>query len=405
MNYPQHELHSSDSSGYDLAAESHGDRQPYSTEPDSVGFYGASRYINDTYSEECSKEASSHVPPNTPSTDNGYIFTLRVFMLTSITSATLVLILEAFMFGVINSHKENISLELRYIEMSIYLALFIFAAIYQILITLIGLRTKNMLLLSMLCFFYACMLVYTGIQYHELSQSLSLIPSEQWNLAIHATNIAAIAVLAATFVAQVSLIYFRLWQSVRWFQFKKIGASLEIKRLNTIFQIHRSLLIFDFFFFLGFTVQFIVIMVGNKSSLEFILTCCMLPLTILVLVASDFAATRELLVLSLFTSLCFIGGCVYVLFKIVRLYTRYTSAYRVALEPGDYFPGRTSLVTFGVITLVFLFMTLALEIMVMCGYRKGLLPYVRTSYGLKKENNQEGAFVEEEKASDDMLID
>lgn len=312
--------------------------------------------------------------------DKKFRFGLRVFLIVSVVSASLELALEAFMFGAITVHRKSFNVDLRYFEMAIFLALFIFSAVYQVVITIVGLHTKNMLLLSMLCVFYACMLVYTGIQYQEVLTELNLALLHAWQTATKATNIAVIAVLGITLLLQVLLIYFILWRNVRWFRFKKIGASFEIKRLYTYFQVHRSLLIFDFFFFLGFTVQFIVIMIDNKTSREFILTCCMLPLTLVVLFASDFAATRELMYLTAFTALCYVGGCVYVLFKVIRLYTRYTSAYIVAVRPGAHFPGRTSLVSFGVITLIFLFLTIFMEALMLYSYNKGLLPYVNTYY-------------------------
>lgn len=307
--------------------------------------------------------------------DRKYKLGLRAFLAVSVTSAFLTLALEAFMFGVINVHRLKFLDQSRYSEVSIYLALFIFAAIYQTVVTVLGLRSKNLILLCMLCLFYACMVVYTGIQYSEISKDIDL-GRTTWNVAAKATNISTIGVLGLTFTLQLAIIVLILGKSVRWARFKKIGASHEILALYERFQIHRAVLIFDFFFFLGFTVQFIVIMVSDKTSVEFILTCCMLPLTLVVLWCSDFAATRDALWLSCCTLLCFVGGCVYVLFKMIRLYTKYTSAYRVTVVRGAYFPGRTSLVTFGVITLIFLFATIALEVLVMVGYGRGLMPYV-----------------------------
>lgn len=336
--------------------------------------------------------------------DKKYIRGSRICLAISIVSALLVVALEGFMYGVINVHKAQFQSSARYLEMSIFLALFIFAGVYQVVVTVIAQHTKNMLLFTLLCLFYATMVIYTGIQYQELSNNLEIVESRAWRAAAKGTNIAAIAVLGITFLLQLVLIYFVLNRSVRWFKFKKIGASIAIKRMYTVFQIHRSLLVFDLFFFLGFTVQFIVIMVSDKTSLEFILTCCMLPLTILVLFLADYAATRELLWLSLFTLCCLIGGVVYVLFKTIRLFTKYTSAYDVALKPGSYFPGRTSLVTFAVITLLFLFITIAFECWLMGNYNRGLLPSVNTYYSRLPLSSSKTSETEK-KDTESMLID
>lgn len=224
------------------------------------------------------------------------------------------------------------------------------------------------------------MLIYTGLQYQEVSTYISIYLAGEWKTVTNATNIATIAVLAVTLVLQVYLIFMVLRKDVSWFQYKKIGGDTKIRRMYTFFQIHRSLLIFDFFFFIGFTVQFLVIMVDNRTSLEFILTIVVLPLTIILLFLSDIATTRELLWLSCVTITTFLGGCAYVIFKMVRLYTKYTSAFDLSLTPGSYFPGRKSLITFGVITLILLFTTILVECQLVYNYRKGLLPIVSQSW-------------------------
>lgn len=335
--------------------------------------------------------------------DVQYLRALLTFLLVSIVSALLIIGLEGFMLGALTAHRLQFYSLQRYFEMTIFLSLFIFAAIYQCIITIVGLETKNMLLISMLCIFYGCMLVYTGVQYREISNNVDMISNHGWNEAIIATNVATIVVIAVTLFSQTMLIYFVLWRGVQWFRFKKIGASLEIKRLYSYFQIHRSLLVFDLFFFLGFTVQFIVIMVSDRKSAEFILTCTILPLTVIVLFASDFAATREWVWLTVLTMICFISGMCYVLFKIIRLYTKYTSAYNVALAPGAYFPGRSSLISFGVITLLFLISTIILEGVMMHEYHRGLLPYLCNYFTTNRKKNEGIVTVGDDTES--MIID
>lgn len=309
-----------------------------------------------------------------------YRKSLRMFLFVAIFSAVLVMVIEALIYVAINLKRNEFKIDEKYIEMSIFLALFIFASIYLVVITMVGLHTKNMIILTMLCVFYACMLVYTGIQFREISLSKSSleVPALFTKLVL-AANILTIVILALTFVIE-TLLVIKFKSTVQWYKFKKIGANIEIKRLYAVFQIHRSLLMFDFFFFLAFTIEFILVMVHDETSLEFILTCCMLPLTIVLLFASDYAATRELLWVSLFTLFCFVGGCVYVMFKTIRLFTKYTSAFGLAIDRGSYFPGRTSLVTFGVITFLFLLATIIAEAFTIYNYRRGLLPFVNTYY-------------------------
>lgn len=319
----------------------------------------------------------SHIDQNDPDNPNSseyknYKRSSRIFLVTSIVSALIILVLEVYVFAVINIHKSEIQSDSKYQEVSIFLALFIFAAIFQVIITVIGLTTKNILLLLMLCAFYACMLIYTGIQYNEVRVIVGDILIGHWKTATRATNIATICVLAATLVIQLYLILAHLTKHLKWFSFKTIGADLYIKRMYQVFQIHRALLMFSFFFFLGFTIQFIIIMVQDKSSTEFILTVLVIPLTIVILVLSDLGMYHEILWLTIPCLLVYFGGIAYVLFKMIRLYTKYTSAYEVTVNPGDYFPGRSSLITFGVITLVFLVTLIVFEIILMVNFNRGL---------------------------------
>ncbi|RCK59443.1 hypothetical protein Cantr_07266 [Candida viswanathii] len=329
----------------------------------------------------------------------------RAFLCISLASAILILLFEAYMYAVINIHR-NRFVEGRYEENSIYFALFIFAAVFQVVITIIALYSRNLLLLVFLMGFYCAMLIYTGIQYNEVGAKISVVLSGSWETATQAMNIATICVIAVTLICQSALLFFGLRRYVSWFIFKKIGASLQLKKMYAIFQIHRSILMFDFFFFTGFTIQFLVIMVRDRSSVEFILTVIVLPLTIVLLYISDISATREFIYGSLLAIALYMCGIAYVLFKIIRLYTKYTSAYSLAINPGDYFMGRKSLLTFGIITLVLLVATIVLEIMVIINFKKGLLPAVSLSYkwipGYNKDGIQNEINISDEDGKDDL---
>ncbi|EGW35424.1 uncharacterized protein SPAPADRAFT_58641 [Spathaspora passalidarum NRRL Y-27907] len=315
------------------------------------------------------------------------------FFFISLVSAILIILFESYMFAVINIHHVDLG-DGRYVEVSIYFALFIFAGIFQVLITIIGLKTRNMLLLFFLCLFYCCMLIYSGIQYNEVARRITVVLRGRWYKATFALNIATIAVIGATLLLQSIILIVALRKYVNWFTFKKVGADITLRRMFTVFQIHRSILMFDFFFFVGFTIQFVVIMVNDRTSVEFILTIVVLPCTIILLLISDISTCREFIFGSLFAIVLYLAGMAYVLFKIIRLYTHYTSAYGFAIEAGEYFMGRKSLTVFGVLTLVLLLITVVLECMVIYNFKKGLLPTVSTYYkwipGYKKEAASSG---------------
>lgn len=353
---------------------------PESNDQASSNFF---RYVNVPPSrtkESGQDESESYYSDSEDDPNSPYIRGARIFMAISVISAILLLVFEVYIFAVINVHKKKLNSDARYTELSIYLALFIFACIFQVVLSFIGLKSKNLILLTMLCAFYVCMLIYTGIQYDEISRYVRVVLTGAWRGATTGVNIAAIAVIGVTMVLQILLIYCVLRKHVRWINYKKIGADPKIKQLFTVYQIHRSLLILDFFFFLGFTVQFIVIMVENKSSVEFILTIIVLPVTIILLIWCDFAVTKELIWATVTAIVILSCGCAYVLFKIIRLFTKYTSAYHYGIHPGSYFPGRKSLVTFGVLTLILLASTIALELFLIVNYNRNLKDTLEDSY-------------------------
>jgi hypothetical protein len=309
------------------------------------------------------------------------------------------------MFAVINLQKGVIQSNSRYIEMSVFFALFVFASVFQIIVTVLGVLTHDLLILTGMIIFYGCMLIYSGIQYNEVIQIVAVNLEPKWKHSTKGTNIATIAVLGITFVLQSYLTFFIAQKYIKWFSFKQVGADLRMRRMYMMFQVHRVCLLFDFFFFLGFTIQFIVIMIKDRTSSEFIVTVCVLPLTLILLFLADLATTREWLWLSLFTVALFCGGIFYVLFKTVRLFTHYSSAYGLSFEVGGYFPGRKSLVTFAVFALILLIFTLIFEVYLMFHYHRGLKSVVGKYYSwILRSSKKETEIINVPQREDDSFV-
>ena len=108
-------------------------------------------------------------------------------------------------------------------------------------------------------------------------------------------------------------------------------------------QIYIALLKFDFFFFLGFTIQFLVI-VGDVQKTERILTALAIPVTIIILASAAFFTRREIKFGMITTIVLYVGALAYFFFKLVRIY-----------QPGfsqHYGAVRKSLTAFSIVTIL-----------------------------------------------------
>lgn len=133
-------------------------------------------------------------------------------------------------------------------------------------------------------------------------------------------------------------------------------------------QIYIALLKFDFFFFLGFTIQFIVVVVSHDGA-EFYLTIAAIPVTIIILFLAAYICRAESKPGQAGIIVIYFAAMAYFIFKLVRMYT--------PPRMKDYAAARSSLTTFAVLTLLLLVVTIAAAIMCMINFGKGLKPHVQ----------------------------
>ncbi|KAK9466463.1 hypothetical protein V1512DRAFT_169266 [Lipomyces arxii] len=321
------------------------------------------------------------------------------FLVIVFVQAAIVLAFEGYVFG---KFEANISADINTdqaettVAIPTYLALFIFSQVYQLVLTVDALRLKNTIQVTGLCLFNAAMLVYAGIQYEQIKQAshelsnLRLVTGEGYVLDgsawgdIEGFLIAIISIIGVgSFV--MGYICFQLYKEFGWSIYKQIGADLRMKRRYLAYQIFMTMLKFDFFFFLGFTIQFCVIVLARKD-VEFGLTIAVIPCTILVLAVTAMCVRHESTVGMIGMITVFFAGMAYFLFKLVRMYQS-TQAFK-------YVAARKSLTVFAVITLVLIVVTISNAIVCTINFNKGLRQYIlgsRRSWFAEKTESEEEA--------------
>ena len=250
----------------------------------------------------------------------------------------------------------------------LYLALFLFAGVYQILISLWALYHRNLIQLLFLMIFSLAMLIYSGIQYDQIKDSNQISAFDGGFITKNQLInflISVPCILGAQFLFQ-SFLTFKLYKEFNWDIFRRFGADMKFKRALKDYVVFESLVIFDIFFFVGFTLQFVIVVLQTKD-VEFALTIAVIPVTILILIGAIYSAKREFKPgLIGFIILCF-PGMAYFLYKLIRLYTVGNPR-----KKDRFIRARKTLTVFAAITVVFLILTIVFSIKVLINFGSGL---------------------------------
>lgn len=207
----------------------------------------------------------------------------------------------------------------------VYLGVFGMAHVFQFLLALDAVYYKNVLQFVFLAIFNALFFAYAVIQISEVqtllgSSSKGFVSSEGLTIAIP-------IVISIAEVAYITLAY-RIWRDFGWQVFKLLGADRRIRRIYAQFQILQCLMRFDLFFWMGFSIQ-LVALVLQKGDFEFYLTIAALPLSILLIIEGHLAARHESGWMMGIFGFGMMAGMVYFVYKLFRIWSqRHTDTFK-----------------------------------------------------------------------------
>ena len=261
---------------------------------------------------------------------------------------------------------------------------------------------KNTIQIIGVCIANLALLVYTALQADQIQKAIDVLGNSGALKPLITADIlwgdskpylvASPAVIALATVVM-AFISWKLYQVFAWDILKNIGADYRMKQrflhyqvcltlpanlvlLLTFCQIYIALLKFDFFFFLGFIIQFIVI-VARISDAEFWLTIATVPITIVILLAAAFFTRHESKGGMIGVIVLYLGGLSYFLFKLVRIYQ--------VGHKEDYEAVKRSLTAFAVITILLIILTIINAIVCMRNFGNGLKAHLLTSHKVEEK--------------------
>ncbi|KAF9270476.1 hypothetical protein L218DRAFT_849696, partial [Marasmius fiardii PR-910] len=247
-------------------------------------------------------------------------------------------------------------------RMPVYLGIFALAHVFQFAMAVDAVRERNTLQFIFLAVFNALFLVYAIIQISEVREAVSNAQPGITNIPVNVLTTIIPVVIAVSELAYIALGW-KIYDEFGWKVYKFLGADRRIKKMYANYQIYECLLKFDVFFWVGFSVQFIWLVL-NKDDWEFYVTCAALPLSVILLAEGHLAARYEhKWMMATFLSGC-VGAMVYFFYKLVKVL--------MFKNQPMFRPIWKTLTVFSVLAIMLLFATFIFSILVMRKFGRGL---------------------------------
>ncbi|KAI9509366.1 hypothetical protein F5148DRAFT_765969 [Russula earlei] len=287
--------------------------------------------------------------------------------------AVAVLAIISVVFGMIANHVD-LSLA-NYKTVPCYLALFVLAELFELLMAFDALRLRNVIQLAGILLFHVALVVFSTIQIHETKVALVRTANCDYTVdyvtcggsgtlyrqVVHLL-IAVPAIIAAAWVVMIFFVR-ALYFEFGWAVFRIVGANPAMKTMYQFYEVLICLLKFDFFAFTGVTIQLLIVVL-SKNSTEFGLTIAAIPVVLVLLVGCGLSAQREIKPLMAFSLFLMLASETYFIYKLVRFYEPASEA--------QYETTRATLTVFTIVSILLLLTTFGVGLRCFLDFGKGL---------------------------------
>jgi len=249
------------------------------------------------------------------------------------------------------------------LRMPVYLSIFALAHVFQFVMAMDAVYARNTLQFLFLTIFNALFLLYAIIQIKEVRDDL--FDTSAGGVSSIPIDVLTTIIPVVISVAEIAYIClgWKIYHEFGWKVYKFLGADRRIKKMYADYQVYECLVKFDVFFWVGFSVQFIWLVLQD-TDWEYYVTCAALPLSIVLLVEGHLAARHEnKWMMATFMVGC-VGAMIYFIYKLIKvlLYNK----------TEQYVQVWKSLTVFSVIAIALLFATFVYSIIVLRNFGRGL---------------------------------
>ncbi|KLO20533.1 hypothetical protein SCHPADRAFT_897811 [Schizopora paradoxa] len=245
-------------------------------------------------------------------------------------------------------------------RLPVYLGIFAFAHVFQLGMAIDAVHNRNTLQFLFLTLFNALFLLYAVIQKFEIQNS---IPSNAEGLSGIPVNVLTTIIPIVISVAEVAYIAlgWKIWREFGWKVYKRLGANRQVKRMFAHYQIFVCVMKFDVFFFIGFSVQ-LIFLVLDQHNWQFYVTCAALPFSIILLTDGILAARYENRHMMITFMLGLGGAMVYFVYKLFSILANKDTIQQAAM----------TLAVFAILAILSLLVTFVMAVIVMRNFGGGL---------------------------------